>query len=448
MLKSFSNRTQNMATVWVFMLLFAGQGFRNLIGLGAYSVLCIITVTMISLMFWRNWEKKKTPTTLILFTALAGLTVIWSAYKPETLLATAILVLTSLTAVLIASSYTWKDILKLFNISLLITVAGSLLFEAVITFLIQQPVLPLFMEFVDRTTVDHTSTALLWSENNLLEGGPVQGFMGNRNLLGFTALLLIITSTYAAKDNIIRKRTAVLGILLGLTAHFLTASATINLALVAVVFILVGSFFIRRSHKHKHITGWVVVGTTTLLGITALKNYDHLFRLFDRKPNLTNRTVIWDKVISLALERPEGWGWVSYWPVWKVPFNNLLTIGGMPVSHAHNAYLDVWLQLGVLGVILLFSIFTIILLNTWRIIEHATPQTSNMAATIFTLTSVLAIQGFTESRLLLEGNWLLFILMLMYTPVTFKKKKVKEADNITHERQRTHPGNLTYFHGR
>ena len=53
-----------------------------------------------------------------------------------------------------------------------------------------------------------------------------------------------------------------------------------------------------------------------------------------------------------AQERPvQGWGWVSYWVPWVAPFDTLAFNNGVRQLHAHNAWLDVWMQLGILGLL-------------------------------------------------------------------------------------------------
>ena len=44
-----------------------------------------------------------------------------------------------------------------------------------------------------------------------------------------------------------------------------------------------------------------------------------------------------------------GWGWVGYWPPWVEPFDGLAVRNGVEYLQAHNAWLDVWLQLGIVG---------------------------------------------------------------------------------------------------
>ena len=78
--------------------------------------------------------------------------------------------------------------------------------------------------------------------------------------------------------------------------------------------------------------------------------WNALLGLFGKSDDLTGRLDIWNAVIGLAAQRPWfGWGWVGYWPPWVEPFDGLAVRNGVEYLQAHNAWLDVWLQLGIVG---------------------------------------------------------------------------------------------------
>jgi O-antigen ligase len=69
-----------------------------------------------------------------------------------------------------------------------------------------------------------------------------------------------------------------------------------------------------------------------------------------RDPTLTDRTLIWNAVLSVHTNPLLGTGYASFWlgtrleRVWRV-------VGH--INEAHNGYLDVYLNLGVIGLFLL-----------------------------------------------------------------------------------------------
>ncbi|MEB4615437.1 O-antigen ligase family protein, partial [Leucobacter sp. M11] len=153
-----------------------------------------------------------------------------------------------------------------------------------------------------------------------------------------------------------------------------------------------------------------------------------LFGLLGKSGDMTGRLEIWQKVIELAEQRPAfGWGWVSYWPFWAEPFNGLDEKVGLPVMHAHNAWLDVWLQLGIVGLVLFAMLAGLTLWRVWfRAIDQ--PRRDAGAPLPFATSSLvplllvvaLLVQSLTESRILVEGGWLLLVLLAMKSKTDYQ----------------------------
>lgn len=155
---------------------------------------------------------------------------------------------------------------------------------------------------------------------------------------------------------------------------------------------------------------------------------DLVFGLLGKTSDLTGRLEIWGKVWEHVVERPWfGWGWVSYWPTWAEPFRSLDEKAGMPVPSAHNAWLDVWFQLGIIGV-LVFA--PIVMLTLWRVWFRAVDQPrrgpgpalpyATSALWPWLVMVALLVQSLTESRLLIEGGWLLLVILAIKTKVDYE----------------------------
>jgi O-antigen ligase len=161
-----------------------------------------------------------------------------------------------------------------------------------------------------------------------------------------------------------------------------------------------------------------------------------LLALLGKSDTLTGRLGIWDAVIGLAQQRPvAGWGWISYWAPWVAPFKNLVKKAGVQQLHAHNAWLDVWLQLGILGVVVFAALVLLTAYRAWRMATRtlamtapspatdpatATPETTPAAASALALLPILLlaallVQSLAESRLLVEYGWLLLALLAVKT---------------------------------
>ena len=87
--------------------------------------------------------------------------------------------------------------------------------------------------------------------------------------------------------------------------------------------------------------------------------------LIGKDPTLTGRTDIWSAVIELISERPVlGWGYRAMWvPTDLVTMWVDMKTGEWGVPSAHNAFLEVTLELGLLG---LAGLMPMIFLAFWR----------------------------------------------------------------------------------
>ena len=155
---------------------------------------------------------------------------------------------------------------------------------------------------------------------------------------------------------------------------------------------------------------------------------DFVFGLLGKSGDLTGRGETWQKVWELVEQHPWfGWGWVSYWPTWVEPFKGLDTKAGIAVMSAHNAWLDVWLQLGIVGVLVFAPIVFLTLQRVWfRAVDQprrgpgpALPFATSALWPLLVLTALI-VQSITESRMLIESGWLLLIILAVKTRFDFE----------------------------
>jgi O-antigen ligase len=85
---------------------------------------------------------------------------------------------------------------------------------------------------------------------------------------------------------------------------------------------------------------------------------------------------------------------------------------GVPYLQAHNAFLDVWLQLGVLGLGLFICLLGFTFVPLWRLAVRHTSPLYLWPILVFV---GLIVQNFTESRLLIEIGWVLLALFAIKT---------------------------------
>jgi len=407
---------------FVFFTVFAGDAWRYTISWWGFGAIAIgLTVTS-SIMLYRSkkrgdWAWNMMPFFLALFLLLATASVAWSYYRGATLLGLLVTWMTIALAVSIAVNYTWAEIMRALGIALRIILGLSLVFEFVVSAFIGRPILPFW---VDYGTDEKLPKLLFWSRDLLFEGGKIQGIVGNSSLLAFAGLVgLIVFCVQFAAGATNRWRTG-FWIIVAVATIGLTRSATITVALVLLALVVAIVLLLRRVGPRAAVAIYAAVLALIVAGIVVVTRFSGaILGLLGKSDDLTGRLDIWDAVITLAQQRPAvGWGWVSWWVPWVAPFDTLAFEGGVRQLHAHNAWLDIFLQLGIAGLVVFGALVLSTGIRSW---QFATERSQLLPGDPGRFTAIsllpllllvaLLVQSLAESRLLVEYGLLTLVVI-------------------------------------
>jgi len=390
---------------WGFIVTFSGQGLRNLVGWWAFGVIAAISGLMLFAVFVREGHRvpwRALPPIASAYTVLCMLSVIWSHYPRETILAGLLMLATTASGVLLACGLSLRQLTDALSRALEATLVLSFLLELYVALVLQHPLIPAYMR--DWTEVP---PSYIWVEGNIFRGGPIQGIVGNRNPLAFIALLTLICVAVRWRDNRLRLPNFIVWSALSVLTLFLTGSATVIVA--AVVSLVVMLFLWLLRHVPIALRTTVIVVASTLgvaLVAVAIGWHSQLTALLGRSSDMTGRWEIWMKVLALWEQHTFlGWGWIMYWPPWMPLFRTLVVRpDGTPTMSAHNAYVEALFQTGVVGGALIAVLVVTLVYRSFRLAtDHLDFDASVLLPAL--LMTALVVQSFTESRLLSEGNW-------------------------------------------
>jgi exopolysaccharide production protein ExoQ len=98
-----------------------------------------------------------------------------------------------------------------------------------------------------------------------------------------------------------------------------------------------------------------IITAATAGGILMLgQNIDFLSKLLDRSSDLSGRVRVWAFSIKMVMERPlEGYGYGAFWTGGGSPAAVFWRSTHLAVPHAHNGYLQLMLDAGLIGLALL-----------------------------------------------------------------------------------------------
>ena len=395
-----------------FFTLAAGDFWRYLLTWWGWGAIVVVFLTLAVVELVRSrLEVRRLPLLLLATLALMTLSIAWSAYRVESVLGVVLTLAATTYAVFLASCFDWAEIVDTLTRAMRVALGLSLLFELVVALFVRGPVLPFF---VDYSHLDKIPNAFYWSRDLLFEGGRIQGIVGNANILAMIALLALIGGAarqVAGRGTLVgfvRWSVVALGVLA------LTRSTTVLVAAAAVAVIVPIAWFARRGGGARRVTtAFALVAGTGAVAALAIVFRAPLLALVGRSSDLTNRLDIWAAVADLAAQRPvAGWGWISYWAPWVAPFDDLAVIKGVTYLQAHNAWLDVFLQLGILGLVVVGLFVLTTLLRTW---VFAMDGPRDVALLPFALLTALLVQSLAESRLLIEIGWALLVIVSIRT---------------------------------
>jgi exopolysaccharide production protein ExoQ len=172
-----------------------------------------------------------------------------------------------------------------------------------------------------------------------------------------------------------------------------------------------------------------LVGGVVFIAIvaTVLDESGGLFQMMGRNRNLTGRTEIWTVLLSLHTNPLVGTGYESFWsPGRLMQVWSLMTY---QIQEAHNGYLEVYLNLGLIGLIFLGTVVVAGYRNIFDVVRHETyTGTLFLAILVASLTYSISEAGFR----LLTPIWIVFLLAVIRTPgsvIERREERRASADN-------------------
>jgi O-antigen ligase len=372
-----------------------------------YSWLSVALITLagcLYFLFKADWRRvfSQIPLELTLLLALMIGSSPWSAYANDTVSGFAIQIGIVIMGLFFVALFSWRELLNIFANGIRIIIFGSFIIELTASTL--RGSLAKLFPFQN----SQISQALA-NSGHLFDGGRIQGLLGNANLIGAWALMGVIT--FSIEIAIAKKRSwlKIASLVASVAMIVVAKSAGVIFATVAVLAAAVVSLVAEGKDKptrHRYYRiAWSVAGVAMFFVLVFRRA---VFEFLGKSPDMTHRSDIWRKVLSLISQRPlEGWGFTGVWVPGVRPYQGLIVINGHSYYQAHNAYLDIWLQLGAVGLILFVILLTRTFVKTWRLGVH---HSNALYLWPMLILVTQLVRGVTESRLLIQSAMLMVII--------------------------------------
>ncbi|HMQ52343.1 MAG TPA: O-antigen ligase family protein [Anaerolineae bacterium] len=307
-----------------------------------FLVIHLITLGLIGLRWKKVLNRLISADKFLL--GLVGLTVIsmlWSAAPEVTLRRSLGVVLTTVFGLYFASQYSLRQQVQLmvwaFGLMMMVTVLMAIL----------TPDLGLM-----------NSAEAAW-----------RGPYSNKNMLGRVTTLSAITTLLVALSYHRRFWLRPLGLgLFGLSVLvlLLTTSKTTLVVFLALLACLPVVAALRWNFNLTLAFSIVVTLVATIGLLLVVANFNTILDLLGKDATLTGRTPLWEALVVKIWASPWlGYGYSAFWLGWSGPSADVWAYIDWAPRHAHNGYLDIAAELGLVGLTLFLLTFLMVL---WRAI--------------------------------------------------------------------------------
>lgn len=333
-----------------------------------------------------------------LLVGLAVFSIFWSDAPDVTKSRTIALVGTMLFSVYLASRYTLKEQLQLLGWTFGIVIVASFVFVVG---------LPKY----GRMSGVHFST---W-----------RGIYNHKNVLGKvmapSTIVFLLLALQSQQRSWLFWGGMGLSVLLIITSK--ASSPMINL------FILITEFFLFRILRWQYkLMIPSLMGILTIVTIIysfVATNSEAIAAFFGKDLTLTGRTNMWPFIVDKIVQSPWlGYGFGAFWRGLEGPSADVWYASGWRPPNSHNGYLDLLLELGLVGL----SIYLIGFLTSFQkglSYIRSVKTSDGFWPAIFLTYIVLA--NLTESTLIIQNNFFFVIQAAIFFSIRIPQKKVHKS---------------------
>lgn len=261
--------------------------------------------------------------------------------------------------------------------------------------------------------------------------GAWRGLFTQKNVLGRIALIGFLIGLFRGCSPTRRERMESL-MLLSLSAVIVTGtrSATAVIVLTLAVGLLALLLILRHARLRTGVATFVVCIVALLAISTTLLSFDEMAAAIGRSTTLSGRLPLWGEVLHIGGKTP--WFGNGYGAFWSPGHEEVVLLwnrlGWMPVQ-AHNGYLEIFLQLGAVGLTLVLVMLAGL---GWSSFIRFMRSGDGTWLFTFILAVTIAVLSMTEAVLLVQNNifTILFVALLPGVGVVAEKRLLLQEETL------------------
>lgn len=368
-----------------------------------------ITLILIAVHWKRMFFVATRDKLLLLFVVIALASFLWSNVPTDTLRRSLYFLGTTLCGVYLAARYSWREQLRLLGWTLGILVVLTILY------------------------------CLAFPSHGIMTGefaGAWQGIFGQKNRLGRMMTLTSVVFLLIAMNRSRYYWIGWAGFGLAIILIVLSTSKTALVVFLTLVIFLRLSSVLRWNYTLAVPFFMFVVLVGGSAATLLIGNAEAILHSMGRDLTLTGRSDLWAALLDKLWQHPWlGYGYSSFWRAWGGESGYIWLVIGWQPTQAHNGFLDVALQLGLLGlfVLTLGYVLTYLKAITWvRLTKTAEGYWPLMFLIYFFLSNL------TEGPVIQEHTlgWVLYVSITLSTCAQHAQMAKSGAFTKYQERER------------
>jgi len=335
---------------------------------------------------------------LLVLPILAFASVLWSQSPGQTLAQAPVLALTTLFAIYLYVRYPGDQLVSIMAVAAAISLLGCL-------------VAVVFFPSVGIDSFQQDAWRGIFSQKN--------------NCAVISVCFLVVGLHYRARHlaGLVLRGTI---ILLALLFIVMSGSRTGWLTLAIAIGVTYGLRLIQRMPGRDRLLFLMVLSIPVVVVILLLSsNFDTFLALIGKDPTMSQRTIIWLTVLAPIAKHPLlGYGYSAFWQGLSGESANTILVTGWAENQAQSGYLDVMLQLGLLGLVPLVWMLVRGLKQAARAINPLNTAPVQMATVLLV---VLIVVNVGETGFLVPMHLLWFYALLTLLILNGSRKREEAA---------------------
>lgn len=270
-----------------------------------------------------------------------------------------------------------------------------------------------------------TPLHLLGIDGNIARLGPIEGIFGSRNMLGFVAVLALVTFFIEWRSASVSPRLAGFSVALAGILAVLSRSPTVFVLAAAVGLATAALTLVRQVRPHNRPVVQWVLGVAVAIGVvTAYLLRHQIIRAAGSEFSI--RANLWRTLAPYVRTYPvQGFGWFGPWPTDQYPFDTINYLLDRNYTTSLNGYADLLLQVGWVGLFLFVVLAGIAVVRSWLV---ASQRGSIVYAWVPLVLVTILTNSVFESVALFGAGWMILVVCAVRAGQTRSWRERLSAD--------------------